>query len=52
MGQKKKLRSRVTEEDRRLKQNTAGKNSSKTRPDVPSTQANKAASGKQNNSPR
>jgi hypothetical protein len=44
---KKKLRSRVTEEDRRTKQNAAGPNRGKTRPDVPSTPANKAASGKQ-----
>ena len=43
---KKKLRSRVTEEDLRIKQNSTGPNSRKTRNDVPSTQANKAASGK------
>ena len=44
---KKKLRSRVTEEDSRTKQNGAGPSSRKTRNDVPSTPANKAASGKQ-----
>ena len=44
---KKKLRSRVTEEDRRDTQNTTGPNSRKTRNDVPSTPANKVASGKQ-----
>ena len=44
---KKKLRSRVTEEDSRTKQKSAGPNRGKTRPDVPSTQANKAATGKQ-----
>ena len=43
---KKKLRSRVTEEDSR-NQNSAGPNRGKTRADVPSTQANKAATGKQ-----
>ena len=43
---KKKLRSRVTEEDRRTTQNGAGPNRRKTRPDVPSTPANKAATGK------
>jgi hypothetical protein len=44
---KKKLRSRVTEEDRRIHQNSAGQNRGKTRPDVPSTHENKAATGKQ-----
>jgi hypothetical protein len=44
---KKKLRSRVTEEDSRTKQNAAGPNRGKTRPDVPSTPRNKAESGKQ-----
>jgi hypothetical protein len=44
---KKKLRSRVTEVDRREHQNAAGPNKGKTRPDVPSTKANKAATGKQ-----
>jgi len=44
---KKKLRSRVTEDDRHTKQNATGPNSKKTRPDVPATKANKAASGKQ-----
>jgi hypothetical protein len=43
---KKKLRSRVTEEDRRSTQNSTGTNSRKTRNDVPSTPGNKAASGK------
>jgi len=44
---KKKLRSRVTEVDRRLTQNSTGPNSRKTRNDVPSTPTNKASSGKQ-----
>jgi hypothetical protein len=44
---KKKLRSRVTEEDRRAHQKSAGSNRGKTRPDVPSTPMKKAASGKQ-----
>ena len=44
---KKKLRSSVSEEDRRVKQKSAGPNRGKTRPDVPSTPRNKAASGKQ-----
>ncbi|MDB5297678.1 MAG: hypothetical protein JWO31_3661 [Phycisphaerales bacterium] len=43
---KKKLRSRVTEEDSRSTQNSTGPNSRKTRNDVPSTPANKASSGK------
>ncbi|CAA9398458.1 MAG: hypothetical protein AVDCRST_MAG64-1569 [uncultured Phycisphaerae bacterium] len=43
---KKKLRSRVTEEDTRTKQNATGSDSKKTRNDVPSTPANKASSGK------
>ena len=43
---KKKLRSRVTEEDSR-NQGGAGPNKRKSRPDVPSTPANKAATGKQ-----
>ena len=44
---KKKLRSRVSEEPGRAQQKSAGPNRGKTRPDVPSTQANKAATGKQ-----
>ena len=44
---KKKLRNRVSEEDSRQNQKSAGPNRGKTRPDVPSTPANKAASGKQ-----
>ncbi|HEV7300853.1 MAG TPA: hypothetical protein VGN72_15915 [Tepidisphaeraceae bacterium] len=44
---KKKLRNRVSEEDSRQKQNSAGPSKGKTRPDVPSTPANKAATGKQ-----
>jgi len=43
---KKKLRSRVTEEDSRNQSGT-GPDRGKTRADVPSTQANKAATGKQ-----
>jgi hypothetical protein len=43
----KKLRSRVTQQDRRTKQNATGPNRGKTRSDVPSTPTNKAASGKQ-----
>ena len=43
---KKKLRSRVTEEDSRTKQNSTGPNSRKTRNPTPTTTANKAASGK------
>ncbi len=43
---KKKLRSRVTEEDSRTKQNAAGPNKGKTRSPVPSTPSNKASSGK------
>lgn len=49
---KKKERSMVSAEDRRQTQNTAGSNRGKTRPDVPSTQHNKAASGKQHRSSR
>jgi hypothetical protein len=52
MGQKKKDRNMVSAVDRRTKQNSTGPNAGKTRPDVPSTRANKAASGKQNNSAR
>lgn len=52
MGQKKKDRSMVSATDRRSKQNGAGRNSAKSRPDVPSTPENKAATGKQINSPR
>lgn len=52
MGAKKKFRSRVTEEDRRSNKNGAGPNRGKTRPDVPSTHANKVASGKQVTSKR
>ena len=47
MGQKKKDRNMASAQDRRTKQNSAGPNARKTRPDVPSTPANKAASGKQ-----
>jgi hypothetical protein len=47
MGQKKKNRNMISAVDRRTKQNSAGPNAGKTRPDVPSTRANKAASGKQ-----
>jgi hypothetical protein len=36
----------------RTRQKNAGRNSSKTRPQVPATQDRKAASGKQANSPR
>ena len=43
---KKKLRSRRSEEPGRNGGNTAGANRGKTRNDVPSTHANKAASGK------
>jgi hypothetical protein len=43
---KKKKRSMVSAVDRRQKQNTTGPNSRKTRNDVKSTRANKAASGK------
>jgi hypothetical protein len=50
---KKKLRSRVLEEDSRAtRQNATGPNSRKTRNDVPATHANKAASGKQVRSSR
>jgi hypothetical protein len=49
---KKKLQNRVSEEDRRTKQNSTGPNSRKTRNDVPSTHANKAASGKLNSAKR
>jgi hypothetical protein len=53
MGQKKKGRNMVSAEDRRSKQNSTGRGGGKkTRNDVPSTQANKAMSGKQVNSPR
>lgn len=53
MGQKKKNHNMVSAEDRRSKQNTHGQGGGKkTRPDVPSTPANKAMSGKQVNSPR
>ena len=52
MGQKKKDRSMVSASDRRAKQNSTGKNSAKTRNDVPSTRANKAATGKQIRSSR
>lgn len=44
---KKKYRSRVSEEDRRITQNGAGANRGKTRPDVPSTHDNKVMTGKQ-----
>jgi hypothetical protein len=52
MGQKKKDRNMVSAADRRTKQNSAGRNSAKTRSDVPSTRANKAATGKQVRSAR
>ncbi len=52
MGQKKKNRSRVSEEDRRNTQNGAGANKRKTRNDVPTTHDNKVASGKQHDSAR
>lgn len=52
MGQKKKDRNMISATDRRTRQNTTGANSGKTRPDVPSTPANKAASGKQTKSAR
>ena len=52
MGQKKKDRNMVSAGDRRTKQNATGRNSAKTRNDVPSTRANKAASGKQVRSAR
>jgi hypothetical protein len=52
MGQKKKERSMVSAADRRTKQNSTGPNSAKSRNDVSSTRANKAASGKQVRSSR
>ena len=52
MGQKKKERNMVSAMDRRTKQNSTGRNSAKTRNDVPSTRANKAATGKQVRSSR
>jgi hypothetical protein len=52
MGQKKKDRNMVSATDRRKTQHGAGRNSTKSRPDVPSTPANKAATGKQVRSPR
>jgi hypothetical protein len=52
MGQKKKDRSMVSATDRRTKQKSTGRNSAKTRNDVPSTHANKAATGKQVRSSR
>jgi len=52
MGQKKKERSLVSAVDRRTKENSTGRNSTKTRNDVPSTRANKAATGKQVRSSR
>ena len=45
MGQKKKNRSMVSAEDRRQKQNSTGKNSTKTRSDAPASRAQKAAAG-------
>jgi len=42
----------VSASDRRTKQNSTGRNSAKTRNDVPSTRAHKAASGKQVRSAR
>ena len=47
MGQKKKQRNMVSAHDRREKQNSTGRNSAKSRNDVPATEATKAASGKQ-----
>ena len=47
MGQKKKNRSMVSATDSREKQNSTGRNSTKTRNDVPKTRANQAATGKQ-----
>ena len=52
MGQKKKERSMASAVDRRTKQNSTGRNSAKTRNDVPSTRANKEATGKQVRSAR
>lgn len=52
MGRKKKDRNMVSATDRREKQNATGRNSAKTRNDVPSTHANKAATGKQVRSTR
>ena len=52
MGQKTKERSMVSAADRREKQNSTGRNSAKSRNDVPSTRANKAATGKQVRSSR
>ena len=49
---KKKMRNMKSAPDRRSKQNSTGPNSRKTRNDVPSTPANKAATGKQSNSKR
>lgn len=49
---KKKMRNMRSAEDRRQTQNGAGPNSRKSRPDVPSTPANKAATGKQSASKR
>ena len=46
MGQKKKDRSMVSATDRRSKQNSTGRNSAKTRNDVPSTRMTQAATGK------
>lgn len=43
----KKHRPGVRETNRRTRQHGAGENRGKTRPDVPSTRANKAATGKQ-----
>ena len=50
MGMKKKDRNMVSAEARRQKQNSAGANKGKTRPDVPSTPENKAMTGKQTGS--
>ena len=52
MGQMKKERRMVSAADRRSKQNSSGRNSAKTRNHIPSTRANKAASGKQIRSAR
>jgi len=49
---KKKKRNMVSATDRREKQNATGRNSAKTRNDVPSTRGNKAATGKQIKSAR
>ena len=52
MGRKKKDRSMVSAQDRRTKQNATGPAARKTRNDVPSTRANKSATGKRVRSDR